>query len=864
MSLLLRKTKEIELTFTPMDLGLKVNLILRDGKTHQLLSFPLSDVTPYYKLRGFERYIACEELHDLGVIQDGTLPYDSYYDLLSDEDDVELLTRLSLPTEPATISGELALTSLPRDGRLHCTLRDESGRNLDRLASEAGCFYQLGNDYILLPKPIYKLKRSLETPFDTGLEKVAVCQSLATEAGLTLDGFLSREHYNLVKSYDLDIRIHAPDHIEIVPSVNGVEVKPFMSSVKDGWSRERYVPSPDVRRDVEVLRTKRHIRGEEVPLFLENPSAVLPEHDYVIDLEAFSERVKGLVEIERVHPMKRPGQSTFSWFDEHSGEELLYDDDVLRQLMTEHPNEQYVQYDGRWVYLDPVLRRELTDDGTVERPKRSAYALDIYDNEESLDYKVDNATETVQPLYDLPESLNASLFPHQESGFQWICRLDEENRGGLLADDMGLGKTLQVIAFFSRLHDMGTLGPSMIVVPIVLVDNWVEELNRFAPSLPKPYIHLGSGRLRSEDQIRAFPLIITSYDTLKLDQLVLGKIPFRAIVCDEAQNVKSFSSQRSRALRAMQSQLRLAMTGTPVENSLDELWAIMDYVQPGCLGSLKEFRATFGQGVAYDELIKRIRPYYLRRTKDEVLKDKLPEKHMEPPRYVVASSEQQSLSKSMLDGMGQGNFAILNILTQLRQMYGHPGAIASSYETLPDETVPKLNEILKILDQVSKRGEKLLIFTEFRRIQSLLKRAITQRYGISVPVVNGESKSKQLQVHAFNQLAGFGVMLLSPKAAGVGLTITGANHVIHYTRWWNPAVENQATDRVYRIGQTKDVYVYHVITRDPVNFPGGTVEELMHRLLESKRELAENVIVPFDISSIQREMAESFVQSSKF
>lgn len=858
MSLLSRKTKHIDLTFTPGVNGLKINLFLLDGTIRLPLSFPLTDVTPYYKLEGFEQYMACDDLNDNEIIKDGVLPYDVYYDLLSDDVAVEVLKRLNLPVEPAKVKGQLILESLPKDGQLSCTLRDESGRNLDRIGTEAGCFYQRGNEYILLPQAVFRLKQSLQSSYSSGLEKVAVCQSLATAAGLAMDEFLSREHYNLIETYELDVKVHAPDHIEIVPIVDGVEVKPFVTSVKEGWERERYVPSPKVRDDVEHLRNKRHIRGVEVPLFLDNPSAVLPEHDYVIDLDGFSDRVKGLVEIERIHPMKQPDQSRFSWFDEQSGRDLPFDDNMLRQLMTEHPNEQYVQYDGRWVYLDPVLRRELTGDGIDGPPRRSAYALDIFSNEEALEYTAETGEEPKLPEYELPKDLKATLFPHQESGYQWLCRLDDENRGGLLADDMGLGKTLQVIAFFSHLYEQGNLGPSLIVVPIALVDNWVEELNRFAPALPRPYIHLGSGRFRNYEQISGYELIVTSYDTLKLDQLVLGKISFRAIVCDEAQNVKSFSSQRSRALRAMKSQFRLAMTGTPVENSLDELWAIMDYVQPGCLNSLKEFRDIFEAGAANDQLISKLRPYYLRRTKDEVLKDKLPVKHILEPHLVLASKEQQSLSKSMLEGMGQGNFAILNILTQLRQMYGHPGAVAPIYETLADESVPKLHEVLKILDDVSKRGEKALIFTEFRRIQSLLKRAITSRYGISVSVVNGESKSKQLQVQSFNNSPGFGVMLLSPKAAGVGLTITSANHVIHYTRWWNPAVENQATDRAYRIGQTKDVYVHHVITSDPINFPNGTVEELMHSLLESKRELAENVVVPFDISSIQREMADRF------
>lgn len=299
------------------------------------------------------------------------------------------------------------------------------------------------------------------------------------------------------------------------------------------------------------------------------------------------------------------------------------------------------------------------------------------------------------------------------------------------------------------------------------------------------------------------------------------------------------------------------MTGTPVENTLEELWAIMDFVQPGELGSLKEFRKKFIETSAYDYLLECIKSNYLRRTKEEVLKDKLPEKHLLEPIKVNSPSIQKDIARSMLETKESGQTAILNILMRLRQLYGHPGVVIPQYETLTENQIPKLYELLKILDEVKSKNEKVLIFTEFRKIQSLLKRNIMQRYGISVPIIDGDTNNRQLVLKMFNETHGFEVMLLSPKAAGVGLSITSANHVIHYTRWWNPAVENQATDRAYRIGQKKDVYVYQIINSDQENFPQGTVEELMHELLESKRDLAENVIVPFNTKEIQQLVVES-------
>jgi SNF2 family DNA or RNA helicase len=349
---------------------------------------------------------------------------------------------------------------------------------------------------------------------------------------------------------------------------------------------------------------------------------------------------------------------------------------------------------------------------------------------------------------------------------------------------------------------------------------------------------------------------LTSYDTLKIDQLILGKIDFQSIICDEAQNVKSHSSQRSRALRAMKYEFRLAMTGTPVENSLEELWSIMDFVQPGRLGSLREFKRKYMETDDYEGLLREIKPFYLRRTKAEVLDDRMPRKYINDPIQVEASPLQKDISHSMLQTKETGQTAILNMITKLRQLYGHPGVVIKDYENLPYKDIPKLNALIEIVEKIKAKNEKVLIFTEFKGIHSILKRIFMKKYGISVPVIDGRTKNRPLVVRQFNRTPGFGIMLLSPKAAGVGLTITSANHVIHYTRWWNPAVENQATDRAYRIGQTKDVFVYHIMTTDHHNFPHGTVEELMHELLENKRELAENVIVPFDYKEIQRSLVK--------
>ncbi|MBE2927672.1 DEAD/DEAH box helicase [Anoxybacillus flavithermus] len=501
---------------------------------------------------------------------------------------------------------------------------------------------------------------------------------------------------------------------------------------------------------------------------------------------------------------------------------------------------------------NPLL--PVKDEGTFRREQ--CLSLFVKDNEETLEYKVDTDKEDAFYHYPIPDGLNATLFDHQVEGFRWLCNLAEQGRGGLLADDMGLGKTIQVITFLLHQKNKNQLSPTLLVLPIALIENWIEEISKFAPQLLNK---LGSQRMKSAELISQFDIVMTSYDTLKIDQLLLGKIKFQAIICDEAQNIKSHTSQRSRAIRAMQAQFRLAMTGTPVENSLDELWSIMDFVQPGAMGSLKEFRAKFVETMNYDGLLKVLQPYYLRRTKQQILDDRLPKKYVVEPFYVEASPIQQDIASSMLATKEMGQIAILNMLMRLRQLYGHPGAIISQYENLSYAEVPKLKQTIEIIEKIKEKNEKVIIFTEFRKLHFILKRLFMSMYGISVPVIDGDTPNRQDVVRRFNQLPGFGIMILSPKAAGVGLTITSANHVIHYTRWWNPAIENQATDRVYRIGQQKDVYVYHIITTDKKNFPNGTVEELMHELLENKRDLAENIIVPFNVSDIQQKIVEQMV-----
>ncbi|MFC4409007.1 DEAD/DEAH box helicase [Chungangia koreensis] len=830
------------------------------------MPFSDTDFRERFQWHGFDAYLAYEQLYEIGLIdEDQLLPLEQYYDLLEDEETIDVLNTLGLPTKNITPKGILKISNTPATNpEFQLTLRNENGEVLKQIANVQMPFVFINSEKFVLPKDVWLLHEAiLSSDFSTGYEKTAKVSEYARKANIELDDFLTRENYHYIDKYEVVPELHNSDLMELkivgedeiitehLNSSGGV------SSIRKGMTRERYQSSPEVKADLELIHKKKYLRGHEIPQFFENPYSLFPEHNFVFDLEKFSDRVTGFIEIKKPRMMQKEGK--WGWFDNETGESLDVDEDELKTVISKNPDKNFVPYKNSWIYVDKALRKQLglvDDSGSEKQPK---LVLDILDNEEKLDYIEAGNEKRKFKEYDIPTQLKADLFDHQKEGYSWICSLEENGVGGLLADDMGLGKTIQVITFLLRQRQRNSLKPSLIVLPIALIENWVNEISKFAPELKNSiYVHQGGGRIKNVSKLENFELIFTSYDTLKIDQLLFGQIHFKNIIADEAQNVKSHSSQRSRAIRAMKGDFRLAMTGTPVENSLEELWTIMDFVQPGAMSALSEFRRKYIKSENYDELMELLKPYYLRRTKDEVLKDKLPAKHLLPPKYVQASTVQQQLAHSMMVNVKSGKANVLNVLTNLRQMYAHPGIFEHVNEHLSINDAPKLKEVLSLLEDIKKKNEKVLIFTEFRKIHAILKREIALKFGISVPVIDGDTKNRPEVVDRFNKTAGFAVILLSPKAAGVGLTITSANHVIHYTRWWNPAVENQATDRAYRIGQQKEVFVYQIITQDPRNFPRGTVEEIMHEMLSVKSDLANNVIIPFDTSTLQQQVAEAF------
>lgn len=847
---------------------IQLQILKKQGKNEITLELPLEDVEfrEYYQLKGFESYIVYEELFESDFIDyKEQMTIDRFYSMLENEDQRILLGNFGLPTEVFPVSGQIEIIGSPaHEPKFVLTLRDMRNRVLEQIAETNYPFIKIQDASYIVSEEIWRLYEAIQlVEFQSGYEKTAKIRKLAVEANIQLDDFLERENYHYIDSYEVQPRLIANNLMELQlvgqtkEETEHLNSNSMKSSIRIGSKRERYEASKAVREDVQILQMKKYLKNEEIPQFFQNPLSLFPDHEFLFDLEKFSERVVGFVEITK--PRMQMVNGKRKWFDDESGKELDINEEELRNEISKYPDQSFINYKKAWVYADNILKRELGLLAKEEKQKIPNMVLDIIKNEDKLEFQLEADKSKTYIEQPVSNQLKANLFDHQVEGYSWICSLYDSGKSGLLADDMGLGKTIQVITFLLRQYEQGKLFPTLIVLPIALIDNWINEISEFAPILSdKIYVHQGSGRIRNVSLLETKQLIFISYDTLKIDQLIFGQIRFECIIADEAQNVKSNSSNRSRAIRAMQGNFRLAMTGTPVENSLEELWTIMDFVQPGAMRSLSEFRNLFVKNQNYDLLMETLFPFYLRRTKAEVLKDKLPEKHILEPSYVQASSIQQELAGSMMSGVKTGKSMILNVISDLRMLYAHPGVFEGVVPEIKTYDSPKLEQVLKHIEDIKIKDEKVLIFTEFRKIHSILKNELTKRYGISVPIINGDTKHRPEVVKAFNNKPGFGVMILSPKAAGVGLTITSANHVIHYTRWWNPAVENQATDRAYRIGQTKDVYVYQIITQDKNNFPNGTVEEIMHQLLTDKSELAENVIIPFDTKSFQQEIVESF------
>lgn len=505
--------------------------------------------------------------------------------------------------------------------------------------------------------------------------------------------------------------------------------------------------------------------------------------------------------------------------------------------------------------LSAPLEEEDADDALRDDP---IFALEI---QQSLKAYMEQLLEKKGlPAVSIPLSLQTDLRPYQLEGFEWLVFMRQQGFGACLADDMGLGKTVQLITYLLHIYESSTYTkPSIIICPTSVLGNWQKELARFAPSLIV-HTHYQANRAKDEEFKKLVTaerphVILSTYGTVSQDTEFLQDIEWATVVLDEAQNIKNMQTLQSKAIRKLLGDHHIALTGTPVENRLSELWAIFDFIHKGYLGSFGRFNEEFILPIERDEseshkqkLRAKIQPFLLRRTKrDPHLQLNLPDK-LESNEYCPLTTEQASLYEGYiletLDQLEQltgfqKKGRVLKMLSKLKQLCNHPALYLKEpfedAETMLARST-KLERIVQMAAEIVDNGEQCLIFTQYIGMGQLLQHCFSEIYNVDAPFLTGAMPKQQRDrlVEAF-QAGDFPIFILSLKAGGTGLNLTAANHVLHADRWWNPAVENQATDRAYRIGQTQFVQVHKFVTI-------GTIEEKIDKMLVQKSALSEELI----------------------
>jgi SNF2 family DNA or RNA helicase len=633
---------------------------------------------------------------------------------------------------------------------------------------------------------------------------------------------------------------------------------------------------------------RRTLTDEQAWLFLTSASEELLKAGVRIFLPSWWESVKHsrLTVKAKVKSAPKAGSALlglnalvdFDWRFATNGVELS--EEEFAELVAQ--KRRLVQIRGQWLQLDPAFIQQIQ--ALMKKAKKEGLRIRDVLEQELLQKEEKHvlAAEEIRPFERIPLELNRSfktfvrqlteieqippieipacfcgtLRPYQKQGVEWLVFLRRFGLGACLADDMGLGKTVQMIAYFLYVKEHEKeQKPFLLICPTSVLGNWQKELAKFAPSL-NIYVHYGTNRAKEEAFLSAAmkaDVVITSYSLAHFDFNELSQIQWGVICLDEAQNIKNAHTKQAKAIRKLEGAHKIALTGTPMENRLSELWSIFDFLNPGYLGSATQFQRRFVTPIEKDrdmekvnELQKLIRPFLLRRTKtDETIALNLPDK-LEQKEYCPLTPEQASLYEELvqdtlsrietLTGFERRGL-ILQMLNRLKQLCNHPALYLKELE--PNNVVErsyKLEKLLQLVGQIRANGESCLIFTQYLQMGEMIQQLLESTFKEKVLFLNGRtSKAERDRMIAQFQAGEFHIFILSLKAGGTGLNLTAANHVIHFDRWWNPAVENQATDRAYRIGQKKFVHVHKLITL-------GTLEEKIDEMIERKQSLNEQII----------------------
>lgn len=778
----------------------------------------------------------------------------------------------------------------------------------------------------LLSEAQYELLRKVEDyncaeneikTTDFNLRCFAEIKDLALQAGCELDSYLANENVYVPDKIKIEVGTDE-DGFTIDPSIDIDENDKFKRTFdrmrkvqgqyplqRDNGERVRVVLNPEQKANLEQLKQSggRHRTREQIKELTDHPTELFDPN--VFDLsELYSDRV---IEIGIYKPKFYPficpykscwiagatvetpenGTTKINISNESELIELkksIKDAEDSNKTIVDYKDAQMDIEDARFL-ADTAEKQLRSPEKPVNTDDSAHKVLIIEENAEEVGFAVKNRVIERGDKYTLFKNpfLNKSfaLKEHQEEGIAWLQHLYNSKASGcLMADDMGLGKTLQILYFIDwHSRKYPNHKPYLIVAPISLLENWENEYNRF---FKEPRLRVS--RITSKDVSRQFnkqtvdnmqklDIILTNYESLRIAQLNFCAVEFDVVALDEAQKIKTPGTLVTNAAKALKSNFKIAMTGTPVENSLLDLWCIMDFCVPGLLGNAKGFAAQYQNPLKKEdtdivqlgnEVHDKLGVYFMRRLKKDAAKD-LPEKY-EFKQQVEMPSVQERTYRNIINSYvsGQQPNMLLTIM-DIREVSEHPYLYDSTLQQHESnelvETSARLQATIPFLDRIRDKGEKVIIFSERKETQKMLQRICHERYGIIPKIINGDTpsivtrqragkQSRQASIDDFQSVPGFNVIIMSPVAAGMGLNVTAANHVIHYSRHWNPAKENQATDRAYRIGQSKDVYVYYPMatSKDFKSF-----DETLDELLSRKTSLATSTIFPTERVEVKQE-----------
>ena len=759
-------------------------------------------------------------------------------------------------------------------------------------------------------------EQEIKTP-DYNFKTFALIKQLAKVANCFLDSYLENE--NIYFPEKIKIEVGRDDQgFTIEPSLNIAENEIFQESFekykkippiyplsRENGERLRVVLDPKQREALLKLKETggKHKTREQIAEIIEKPTDYFdPELFNLNDL--YSDRV---VEIgiykPKFYPFVCPYKScwisgaTIETPENGTAEVFLRNYDELNELRlciakAELQGKTVVEYKGALIDIedaralcDLAERQFRSPNKPIEIEKEGRKVLIIKENDEELDYSETSDNLKKERQYTLYEDLSLNeRFPlkeHQREGVAWFQYLfNNSARGCLMADDMGLGKTLQVLYFIDwhyRTHVNHK--PYLIVTPVSLLENWENEYNKF---FNEP--RLSVKKVTSKDiphyfdaecvrRLQEMDIILTNYETLRIAQLNFCAVEFDVVALDEAQRIKSPGTMVTSAAKALKGNFKIAMTGTPVENTLLDLWCIMDFCVPGLLGTARSFASMYQSplkdsdvdvAALGNEVHDRLGRYFLRRLKEDAVKE-LPSKHEVKQTVKMPLVQEQLYQQVVSDYLSGCQPNMLVTIMKMREVSEHPYLLDGTLQDhAPDELIEdsaRLEATIKLLDDIKENGEKVIIFTERKEIQKMLQQICHYRYGLVPMIINGDTPtmvvrtctdnlSRQKSIDRFQATIGFNVIIMSPVAAGMGLNVTAANHVIHYSRHWNPAKENQATDRAYRIGQTKDVFVYYPMA---VSDKFKSFDETLDELLSRKSHLASSTIFPTERVEVKQD-----------